>query len=118
MCIGISLIILLIVGLCLGLWPCGDGFSGHGLGGCQDVDECNEIVANCHRDAVTLSQINNVGSYECTCKDGHQGNGIDCYDLNECTLGKSLETATDNCLWFESKLTASSDNLKLVVRDA
>ena len=34
------IVIALILGLVLGLWPCEQGFSGHGIGNCQDIDEC------------------------------------------------------------------------------
>ena len=35
-------IIVIILGLCLGLWPCDVGFSGRGVGNCEDIDECTE----------------------------------------------------------------------------
>ena len=38
----------------------------------------------CHADAHCT---NSVGSYECACKDGHEGAGRQCSDLNECQLG-------------------------------
>ena len=34
----------LIIGLCVGLWPCGDGLSGRGIGNCMDIDECEEPI--------------------------------------------------------------------------
>ena len=37
---GVIAIIALIVGLCTGFWPCQEGFSGHGLLNCEDIDEC------------------------------------------------------------------------------
>ena len=30
----------LAIGLCVGVWPCTKGFSGYGVGNCQDIDEC------------------------------------------------------------------------------
>ena len=36
------IVIALILGLVLGLWPCEQGFSGHGIGNCQDIDECQD----------------------------------------------------------------------------
>ncbi|XP_028412675.1 uncharacterized protein LOC114535596 [Dendronephthya gigantea] len=46
---------------------------------CNDINECQtnpcDINANCtHVD----------GSYECTCHEGYEGNGINCTDVNEC----------------------------------
>ena len=42
----------------------------------------------CHTDAHCE---NTVGSFKCMCKDGHEGSGLQCSDLNECTLGKEFE---------------------------
>ena len=42
----------------------------------------------CHNDADCQ---NTIGSFECMCKDGFDGNGFECNDLNECTLGKRFE---------------------------
>ena len=40
--VGALAAIALIVGLCVGLWPCNDGFSGRGVGNCEDIDECSD----------------------------------------------------------------------------
>ena len=40
--IGFLAVIALIVGLCVGLWPCDEGFSGRGVGNCEDIDECTD----------------------------------------------------------------------------
>jgi fibulin 1/2 len=41
-----------------------------------DIDECiNDEVNNCSPNA---SCNNQVGSFECICKDGYQGNGEQC----------------------------------------
>ena len=79
----------LILGLCIGLWPCDMGYSGHGVMNCEDIDECVDISLNhCHEDALC---INTIGSWECACSVGHEGSGQDCADLNECVLGMSFK---------------------------
>ncbi|XP_077996694.1 uncharacterized protein LOC144450002, partial [Glandiceps talaboti] len=60
---------------------CRLGFDLHTNGrNCSDKDECQQnpcdSIAEC---------FNTIGSYECKCKDGYLGDGIDCEDINECT---------------------------------
>ena len=38
--IAVIVISALTIGLCVGLWPCEKGLSGHGVGNCKDIDEC------------------------------------------------------------------------------
>jgi len=45
-----------------------------------DVNECSLETFNCHSDA---NCINSIGSYECQCKPGYIGNGIECSPCNE-----------------------------------
>ena len=40
-----------------------------------DIDECALGTHNCHYDATCK---NNVGSFECQCNDGWEGNGVSC----------------------------------------
>lgn len=40
-----------------------------------DVDECGSNTHNCHPDA---NCSNTVGSFECTCLSGFEGNGTSC----------------------------------------
>ena len=60
---------------------------------CEDVDEC-DITGSCHEDA---NCANNVGSYECTCKEGYSGDGSFCADINECTTDDGLRALIHNC---------------------
>ena len=40
-----------------------------------DIDECALNRDNCHDDS---SCINNIGSFECVCKQGYTGDGVNC----------------------------------------
>ena len=87
MIIGIICLLALVIGLWIGLWPCEEGFSGRGVGNCEDIDECEDsALHDCHEDAHCK---NTVGSWNCTCKVGHDGNGQYCHDVDECKSGKS-----------------------------
>ena len=56
---------------------------------CENVDECgSEELNNCNANAVCTDSN---GSFTCNCNDGFIGNGIDCTDVDECTID------TDNC---------------------
>lgn len=76
---------------------CNNGFRGNGTDGycsgkilicnlnnieiycvsCTDVDECTEFEP-CHANA---SCKNLVGSFECTCNEGYQGDGMICSSM-------------------------------------
>ena len=47
-----------------------------------DVDECLANTHECHEDALCN---NKIGSYNCSCKPGYEGNGFNCSDIDECT---------------------------------
>ena len=82
--------IAVVVGLCVGLWPCNHGFSGRMVTNCEDIDECEDgSLHDCHEDAICT---NTIGSWVCACKAGHKGSGQKCVDLNECILGKSFNS--------------------------
>jgi cysteine-rich repeat protein len=104
-------------------WPghyCGDGVVGtneecddgdHGVGdgcntncriepgftcqgspsACADVDECHATTAACGNQATCR---NLIGSFECACNAGFDGNGMTCSDVDECALG--LDACDDN----------------------
>ena len=83
-------IIALFATLLLVFWPCEDGFSGQGVGSCDDIDECAEETHSCHEYAVCK---NTVGSWDCKCNHGYEGTGDQCKDLDECSLGLSFENS-------------------------
>ena len=54
----------------------------------MDIDECeHKSLHGCHVDALC---DNIFGSWNCTCKNGHEGTGEQCRDLDECLLGISF----------------------------
>ncbi|XP_015751613.1 PREDICTED: fibropellin-1-like isoform X2 [Acropora digitifera] len=56
------------------------GFKGNN---CEnDIDECSS-VNECHQNATCN---NTKGSYNCTCKDGFEGDGKNCTDIDECSI--------------------------------
>ncbi|CAH1264815.1 CACHD1 [Branchiostoma lanceolatum] len=52
------------------------------------IDECTDMSHTCSPDA---SCTNTVGSFDCICNSGYNGNGFTCTDDNECADG------SDNC---------------------
>ncbi|XP_022794434.1 EGF-like repeat and discoidin I-like domain-containing protein 3 [Stylophora pistillata] len=74
----------------------GSGFGGHDCD--EDLDECTVGTHECDENA----ECNNtLGSYKCTCKDGFQGNGINC---TECSAPLGMESHHIK----DSQITASS----------
>jgi len=58
-----------------------EGFRGKN---CEnDIDECSSAANECHQNA---SCHNTKGSYNCTCKDGFEGDGKNCTDFDECSI--------------------------------
>ncbi|XP_044169431.1 uromodulin-like isoform X3 [Acropora millepora] len=56
------------------------GFKGKN---CEnDIDECSS-ANECHQNATCN---NTKGSYNCTCKDGFEGDGKNCTDIDECSI--------------------------------
>lgn len=52
-------------------------------GGCIDINECQERIANCHEHAICLNEI---GSFSCHCNSGYSGDGTHC----ECKYSKTV----------------------------
>ena len=48
---------------------------------CTDIDECKELTHDCYWKA---NCVNTEASFECVCKDGFQGDGYNCADIDEC----------------------------------
>ncbi len=65
---------------------CNDGFRPGPLGVCFDIDECQEQLDNCD---VMSTCINNEGGFTCSCIDGYEGDGFNCFDTDECAGNNS-----------------------------
>ena len=44
---------------------------------CTDIDECIELIDDCHDESDALC-MDNMGSFSCICREGFQGNGTYC----------------------------------------
>ena len=61
----------------------------------SDIDECLGADTNdCHEMATCSNQ---EGSYECSCNDGWEGDGVNCDDVNECTDGTAACHSRADC---------------------
>eukprot|EP00933_Yihiella_yeosuensis_P047761 TRINITY_DN4368_c0_g7_i1.p1 TRINITY_DN4368_c0_g7~~TRINITY_DN4368_c0_g7_i1.p1 ORF type:complete len:946 (+),score=134.53 TRINITY_DN4368_c0_g7_i1:76-2913(+) len=85
---------------------CKVGFAGNGTY-CIDIDECNATLRpaitlnisrgvragthGCDQNLSRASCFNTAGSYLCACKDGWEGTGKTCVNMNEC------DRKIDNC---------------------
>ncbi|XP_068736926.1 uncharacterized protein [Montipora capricornis] len=58
---------------------CTPGFNGDLCH--EDINECSS-ENECH---VNATCANSKGSYNCTCKEGYEGDGRNCSDINECS---------------------------------
>jgi hypothetical protein len=65
---------------------CARGYEKNSSGECVDKNECAASVSPCHPNATcTNATPEDVpAGFTCACKDGYQGNGATCRDINEC----------------------------------
>ncbi|XP_028408888.1 fibrillin-2-like [Dendronephthya gigantea] len=49
----------------------------------RGVDYCSPGLNNCHKHA-RCNRLKTADRFSCSCKPGFRGNGIDCFDINEC----------------------------------
>jgi len=57
---------------------------------CSDINECETGDFECDDNAEC---INTEGSYECNCNNGYEGDGKNCFDVNECDKGRVVKWA-------------------------
>lgn len=64
-----------------------DGFTCEGTTPtvCADIDECADALDDC--DDAHGACENVPGSFECSCDDGYEGDGVECADVDECADG-------------------------------
>ena len=48
---------------------------------CEQIDECTTGSHNCHENS---DCIDITFGFECSCKSGHSGDGVNCEDIDEC----------------------------------
>lgn len=58
-----------------------------------EADSC--VGATCHRNAICAKVL---GSYQCKCLPGYQGDGLDCIDLDDCAVGGKTCNAQSKCV--------------------
>ena len=58
------------------------GFRGNGRTSCVNIDECRLREHNCHANALCMDL--SEGGFTCECNDGWKGNGVECFDIDEC----------------------------------
>jgi len=97
-----------IQGTCL----CKAGFfapSGQG-GACKDLPECRNGQHRCDRNA---NCIELEGTYDCSCKEGYDGDGFSCSDIDECQLklDDCGNTAFDVCINLRGSFTCVARTL-------
>eukprot|EP00933_Yihiella_yeosuensis_P000658 TRINITY_DN10103_c0_g1_i1.p1 TRINITY_DN10103_c0_g1~~TRINITY_DN10103_c0_g1_i1.p1 ORF type:complete len:890 (+),score=119.49 TRINITY_DN10103_c0_g1_i1:43-2712(+) len=77
---------------------CLPGYNGSGthfsgkwppIDGCWDTDECRRPLDKWNKTACVKGAkcTNTIGSYSCVCGPGYVGDGQNCTNVNECTLG-------------------------------
>uniref|UniRef100_A0A1I7STZ4 EGF-like domain protein n=1 Tax=Bursaphelenchus xylophilus TaxID=6326 RepID=A0A1I7STZ4_BURXY len=62
---------------------------------CDDIDECMEGRSKCN--STTSTCLNYMGGYSCDCRQGFEGNGGVCVDVDECQRGIHGCHQTSNC---------------------
>ena len=67
---------------------------------CDNVDECKTGPDKCDLNA---DCIDTEGSFECHCIDGWTGDGINCYDVDECNSANHTCTDDETCQNIEGK---------------
>ena len=68
----------------------GHNDAGNDAGICVDIDECSSGLHDCSKNA---DCYNTAGSFDCVCKQGYNGNGVDCQGESVilCSFSKALK---------------------------
>ncbi|KAK2180194.1 hypothetical protein NP493_455g01025 [Ridgeia piscesae] len=66
----------------IGFHKVGDMYS------CEDIDECREVPGACNVSHAVC--VNEKGGYKCLCEPGYDGDGLNCTDIDECSLQKAV----------------------------
>ena len=61
---------------------------------CIDINECDQ---NFHECSLNSECENTIGSYNCKCKPGFNGDGYECEDIDECTDGSHQCSILASC---------------------
>ena len=77
-----------------------------GIGKFHDFDECVENLHNCDADATCN---NTIGSWTCTCKQGFNGTGLVCMDVDDCQLGTTILSTREKSFLGLDNCHADSD---------
>ena len=76
----------------------GFGSAGNDKTFCVDVDECDSCDKNADCE-------NTIGSFSCSCQPGYFGNGLSCFDLNECDTDAHKCTKETTCTNTDGSFT-------------
>ena len=92
-----------------------DGFRGNGRTSCVNIDECRLREHNCNPNALCMDLTE--GGFTCECNDGWKGNGVECFDIDEClrlifkycaliglAIGQSKPSTLRRCEIFSNQL--------------
>uniref|UniRef100_A0A8C3TT75 Epidermal growth factor n=1 Tax=Catharus ustulatus TaxID=91951 RepID=A0A8C3TT75_CATUS len=73
----------------------------------SDIDECAVHMDRCNRSVSNC--INTEGGYVCECLEGYTGDGVHCYDIDECKMGSHTCGENMTCTNTEGNFTCLCD---------
>jgi hypothetical protein len=81
--------------------PCPSGYSGAGLTGCVDINECTtNDAAYADQCVAPATCVNQPGTYTCNCPSTttKNGDGFSCDDINECAINNGGCSSFRSCI--------------------